>query len=69
MYSTACNVLKCFIIIPNYETSTFIYVLIFEIPKSSEQYSTKSTTDFFSINQYIQTLSVHDRSLSKIEST
>ena len=47
MYSTACNMLKCFITIPNCETSTFIYVLIFEIPKSSEQYSTKSTTDLY----------------------
>ena len=43
MYSTACNILKCLMTIPNYETSTFIYVLIFETSKSGEQYCTYST--------------------------
>ena len=33
--------------IPNYQTSTFIYVLIFEIPKFSEQYCSESTTDLY----------------------
>ena len=40
MYSAACNMLYVSLQYLITKTSTFIYVLIFEIPKSSEQYCT-----------------------------
>ena len=72
MYSTACNMLNVsllYLITKPQHLFKSLFLKFLNLANNILLKVQLTYTLIFSINQYIQTLSVHDRSLSKIEST